>query len=96
MAAKKTADMRVFEAQRIKGAVRTDFILSAEIIVITLGTVAGVALGMQVAGIVKIDDLGLYLSRREGLSKSIGRAGVTESAIREESGESVDSRDNEG
>ena len=84
-------DMRAFEAQRIKGAVRTDFILSAEIIVITLGTVAGEALAMQVAvlvaiglaitvgvyglvaGIVKIDDLGLYLSHREGLSASIGR-----------------------
>ncbi|TLF49547.1 DUF808 domain-containing protein [Halomonas urmiana] len=89
--ADETVDMRAFEAQRIKGAVRTDFILSAEIIVITLGTVAGEALGMQVAvligiglaitvgvyglvaGIVKIDDLGLYLSRREGLSASVGR-----------------------
>ncbi|MDX1465286.1 MAG: DUF808 domain-containing protein [Halomonas sp.] len=89
--ADETVDMRAFEAQRIKGAVRTDFILSAEIIVITLGTVAGEPLGMQVAvligigllitvgvyglvaAIVKIDDLGLYLSRREGLSASIGR-----------------------
>lgn len=33
-------DMVAFEAQKIKGAVRTDFVLSAEIIVITLGTVA--------------------------------------------------------
>jgi predicted DNA repair protein MutK len=64
--------------------VRTDFILSAEIIVITLGTVGdapfvtqvavlvGIALLMTVgvyglvAGIVKLDDAGLYLSRREG------------------------------
>jgi predicted DNA repair protein MutK len=32
-----------FERDKIKGAVRTDFILSAEIIAITLGTVAGTA-----------------------------------------------------
>ena len=80
----QTVDMRVFENDRIKGAIRTDFILSAEIIAITLGTVAdakfitqvgvlaGVALLMTVgvygfvAGIVKLDDLGLWLSRRPG------------------------------
>ena len=33
-------DMVAFEKEKIKGAVRTDFILSAEIIAITLGTVA--------------------------------------------------------
>ena len=33
------ADLMAFEKQRIKGAIRTDFILSAEIIVITLGIV---------------------------------------------------------
>lgn len=89
--ADEAIDMRAFEAQKIKGAVRTDFILSAEIIVITLGTVAGEALVTQVAvligigllmtvgvyglvaGIVKLDDLGLYLSRREGLLQAIGR-----------------------
>ena len=77
-------DLLQVEKDKIKGAVRTDFILSAEIIAITLGTVAGssllvqvsvlagVALAMTVgvygvvAGIVKIDDLGLYLSRRAG------------------------------
>lgn len=32
-------DIAVFEQQKIKGAIRTDFILSAEIIVIALGTV---------------------------------------------------------
>ena len=36
----KSVDMREFERQKIKGAIRTDFILSAEIIVIALGTVA--------------------------------------------------------
>ncbi|MBT3145258.1 DUF808 domain-containing protein [Neptunomonas phycophila] len=87
-------DLVAFEKNKIKGAIRTDFILSAEIIVITLGTVAGAALTTQlavligiaiiitvgvyglVAGIVKLDDLGLYLIRDhvEGESKTIGQA----------------------
>src|SRR5262249_33281790 len=75
-------DHAAAEKTRIEGAVRTDFVLSAEIIVIALGTVAGkpfpvraavlvgIALLMTVgvyglvAGIVKLDDAGLYLSRR--------------------------------
>jgi hypothetical protein len=79
------------EAQRISGAVRTDFILSAEIIVIALGTVADAPLLKQaltlvalsllmtvgvyglVAGIVKLDDLGLALSKRGGGSAALGR-----------------------
>jgi len=79
-------DLVAFEKQKIKGAIRTDFILSAEIIVLTLGTVAGrdfsVQLGVLVAiaalmtvgvyglvaGIVKLDDAGLHLSRRQGVS----------------------------
>lgn len=74
-------DLLALEKDKIKGAIRTDFVLSAEIIAITLGTVqnspfatqvsvlSGIALLMTigvyglVAGIVKIDDLGLYLSR---------------------------------
>ena len=86
-------DLVAFERDKIRGAVRTDFILSAEIIAITLGTVAdsnfttrlivlsGMALVMTVgvygfvAGIVKLDDLGLYLSRqRHALQQRIGRA----------------------
>ena len=77
-------DLVAFEKDKIKGAVRTDFILSAEIIAITLGTVSaapfatqvvvlcGIAVVMTVgvyglvAGIVKLDDAGLYLSRRAG------------------------------
>ena len=77
-------DLVEFEKDKIKGAVRTDFILSAEIIAITLGTVAdsplltqvvvlsGIAVVMTVgvygivAGIVKLDDAGLFLSRRPG------------------------------
>ncbi|MDE2607144.1 MAG: DUF808 domain-containing protein [Burkholderiales bacterium] len=35
------ADLREVERERIRGAIRTDFILSGEIIVIALGTVAG-------------------------------------------------------
>ncbi|WP_430461699.1 DUF808 domain-containing protein [Thalassolituus sp. LLYu03] len=41
-------DLLAFEAEKIKGAVRTDFILSAEIIVITLGSVANAAFSVQV------------------------------------------------
>lgn len=81
------------EAEKIKGAVRTDFVLSAEIIAITLGTVAGqdftrqvsvlsaIAILMTVgvyglvAGIVKLDDAGLYLTqRRGGVPRNLGRA----------------------
>jgi uncharacterized protein len=43
-----------FEKDKIKGAVRTDFILSAEIIVITLGTVAAASFAQQVAVLVGI------------------------------------------
>lgn len=90
-------DMVAFEREKIKGAVRTDFILSAEIITITLGTVADAAFGTQlavlagvaaimtvgvyglVAGIVKLDDAGLYLSTLggggtwSGLQRGLGR-----------------------
>ena len=84
-------DLVAFEKDKIKGAVRTDFILSAEIIAITLGTVAdapltqqvivlsGIAIVMTVgvyglvAGIVKLDDLGLWLTQKPGqVAKSIG------------------------
>lgn len=91
-AASTGGDEPMDEKTRIKGAVRTDFILSAEIIAITLGTVADQPLATQVmvlsaialimtfgvygfvAGIVKLDDLGLYLSQRQsGLARAIGR-----------------------
>ena len=75
-------DLVALEKDKIKGAIRTDFILSAEIIVIALGTVEQAPFSQQVAvliaialimtvgvyglvaGIVKIDDLGLYLVKR--------------------------------
>ena len=47
--ANPTVDMVAFEKEKIAGAIRTDFILSAEIIVITLGTVAGATFPRQVA-----------------------------------------------
>lgn len=93
----EVTDLVAFEKEKIKGAVRTDFILSAEIVVITLGTVAletlarqamvlsGISLLMTVgvyglvAGIVKLDDLGLHLSK-EGqpqVKKSIGAGLLT-------------------
>jgi predicted DNA repair protein MutK len=56
-------DLRALERDKIKGAIRTDFVLSAEIIVITLGTVAGVAFGLQVAvlvGIALLMTVGVY------------------------------------
>ena len=46
--------MRVVEKDKIKGAIRTDFILSAEIIVIGLGTVADQSFTMRLAVLVAI------------------------------------------
>ncbi|MBC3258434.1 DUF808 domain-containing protein [Pseudomonas paralactis] len=86
-------DLVAFEKDKIKGAIRTDFILSAEIIAITLGIVADAQLTQQVivlsgiaivmtigvyglvAGIVKLDDLGLWLTQKPGqIARSIGGA----------------------
>jgi predicted DNA repair protein MutK len=80
------------EAGKIKAAVRTDFVLSAEIIAITLGIVAGKAFTQQVmvlsaiaiamtigvyglvAGIVKLDAAGLYLTQcRAAFLQRLGR-----------------------
>ena len=90
-------DLLALEKDKIKGAVRTDFILSAEIVAITLGTVqvspfitqlsvlSAIAVVITagvyglVAGIVKLDDGGLYLSQRSGVGawadfqRSLGR-----------------------
>lgn len=56
-------DLVAFEKDKIKGAVRTDFILSAEIIVITLGAVASAPFLQQVSvlvGISIIMTVGVY------------------------------------
>ena len=52
--ADENVDMALFEADKIKGAIRTDFVLSAEIIVIALGTVADQAFSSQVAVLASI------------------------------------------
>ena len=81
-----------FENDKVKGAIRTDFILSAEIIVITLGTVATASFMTKVsvlsiiafvmtvgvyglvALIVKLDDMGLYLTQKDtSLQQKVGR-----------------------
>ena len=82
--ADKKVDMVAFEKTRIRGAIRTDAILSAEIIVIVLGTVqdadlmtrivvlsflaAVITIGVYglVAGIVKLDDVGMHLMDKPG------------------------------
>jgi len=61
--ADETVDLAVFEAEKIKGAIRTDFVLSAEIIVIALGTVAGLSFSTQLtvlAGVGLIMTFGVY------------------------------------
>lgn len=91
--ANSNIDQATYEKEKIKGAVRTDFVLSAEIIVITLGVVqdhpfftqalvvsviaAVMTAGVYglVAGIVKLDDAGLYLvnhSEKASLKHSFG------------------------
>lgn len=86
------ADLVALEKDKIKAAVRTDFILSAEIIVIALGTVAAATFVQQIAvltaiailmtvgvyglvgGIVKMDDLGLWLCRKpQAAVQALGR-----------------------
>ncbi|WP_149194628.1 DUF808 domain-containing protein [Luteimonas suaedae] len=87
----ESVDVVAREKDKIRGAVRTDFILSAEIIVLSLGVVAdepftqrllvlvAIATAMTVgvyglvAAIVKLDDLGLHLAGRGGLSAALGR-----------------------
>lgn len=86
-------DLVALERDKIKGAIRTDFVLSAEIIAISLGAAAGSAFGTRlgvlvaisvimtvgvyglVAGIVKLDDLGLHLgASKGGAARKIGAA----------------------
>jgi len=98
-------DMVAFEKSKIKGAIRTDFILSAEIIVISLGSVAGAVFFTQlsvlvaiaiimtigvyglVAGIVRLDDLGVHLmqtpdaSRGASFKQGLGRVILSSAPI---------------
>ncbi|MGE8460301.1 MAG: DUF808 domain-containing protein [Pseudomonas capeferrum] len=91
-------DLVAFEKTKIKGAVRTDFILSAEIIAITLGTVAdapltqqiivlsGIAIVMTigvyglVGGIVKLDDLGLWMTQKASKLAQVVGNGILRAA----------------
>jgi predicted DNA repair protein MutK len=85
-------DIEAFEKERISGAIRTDLILSAEIMAIALNEVAdtplleraavlaavGVVITIVVYGavafIVKMDDIGLHLSKRgDAFSQRLGR-----------------------
>jgi predicted DNA repair protein MutK len=87
-----SVDVVAFEKDKIKGAIRTDFILSAEIIVLSLGVfgedtpflqkltvLVAIALAMTVGvyglvgAIVKLDDLGLWLSRKGAALATLGR-----------------------
>lgn len=84
-------DLEEFEKERAAGAIRTDLILSAEIMAITLNEVAaeslvtraivlalvGIVITIVVYGavamIVKMDDVGLHLSKKTSqVAKSIG------------------------
>jgi predicted DNA repair protein MutK len=85
-------DLVALEKEKVKGAIRTDFVLSAEIVAIALGTVAeaafmtrvwvlcGLSLLMTagvyglVAGIVKLDDLGAWLTHRAAAAQGAAAA----------------------
>jgi len=90
----QTIDAAHLEEQRVKGAIKTDFILSAEIMTIALSTIhvddlwiraavlAVIAVSFTVlvygvvALLVKIDDIGLYLSKTAALRsvRALGRS----------------------
>jgi len=83
-------DMVEYEQKKIRGAIWTDVILSAEILVIALGTVVEKSISVQlgvliaigfgmvlvvygsVAGIVKIDDLGVKLQQSDSAVERVG------------------------
>lgn len=91
-------DLLALERDKIKGAIRTDFILSAEIVVIALGTVASASFSQQlavltsialvmtvgvyglVAGIVKLDDAGLWLLQRPARAARVLGRGILATA----------------
>lgn len=88
--ADEQVDLVALEKEKIKGAIRTDFILSAEIVVISLGVMTATTLVTKaaslsaiailmtvgvyglVAGIVKLDDLGLHLIQKGGGNQKLG------------------------
>ncbi len=96
--ARSREELLAVEKEKISGAIRTDFILSAEIIVIALGTVADKSLEVQVgvlvgiaalmtvgvyglvAGIVKLDDAGIRLSRMANQALAAAGRGILRAA----------------
>ena len=86
-------DPAALEEEKVKGAIKTDFILSAEIMVLTLSTIDSDSIAFQavvlavvgilitiavygvVAIIVKMDDVGLWISQNGagGLTRALGR-----------------------
>lgn len=88
----RISDPAELEARQVSGAILTDFILSAEIMVITLNELTGSGIGTQalvlalvgvvitiavygvVGVIVKMDDVGLRLSKSGGPAAGFGRA----------------------
>ncbi|MCF7977087.1 MAG: DUF808 domain-containing protein [Chromatiaceae bacterium] len=80
-------DIKTLEKDKIKGAIRTDLILSAEIVAITLGTVAAASLLTQVlvlSGIALAVTVGVY-----GLVAGIVRLDDAGLALTETEGEAV-------
>lgn len=84
-------DAATYEKQRIDGAIRTDMILSGEIMVMGLNSMSGFGMAMKaaalpafglvmtagvygtVAGLVKLDDLGEWMTKRDGsLTRKLG------------------------
>ncbi|GAM01665.1 DUF808 domain-containing protein [Sphingomonas parapaucimobilis] len=85
-------DARQLEERQVSGAIRTDLILSAEIMAIALSELPDLSIGTQaialalvgiaitvgvygvVAAIVKMDDIGLHLARRDNATaQAVGR-----------------------
>lgn len=96
----KKTEVVVSEEEKIKGAIRTDFILSAEIIVISLGAISHgsfvsmilalsfisilMTVGVYglVALIIKLDDMGLFLIKKNNfVAKKSGQALISTAPI---------------
>ena len=87
--ADERVDMVAFEKDKIKGAIRTDFILSAEILVISLGTVAAKPFATQlgvlvaVAAIVTVGVYGLVggIVKLDDLGLRMAKGGPASAAV---------------
>jgi predicted DNA repair protein MutK len=95
--AQPTPDSAQLEARKVAGAIRTDFILSGEIMAIALATVADRPLAIQAGAlatvgfvltiavygvvglIVKMDDVGVHLARRDTAAARLTGRGLVKS-----------------